>query len=510
MNTKKPQACDVTENHFRVILTFLRMAGVKINMKKASILNSIYNVFTAINVYALYIGMYVDISEHNDDLKNFMKTFLVLNWLHLNLSWRLREVERLLRLTESFTSEDQPANDPDTGHRTLAGWIPQLQKVMKYSFAFVASYHLVQSGVRIYTCISHELVFRTWQPFDIVSSPGYELTHLIWRLRDFERLLRLTKCLTWEDQPTRDPHTGHRTFAGWIPHLQKVVTYSFAFVTSFHLVQSGLRIYISHELVFRTWYPFDSVSSPGYELVIIMQIFASIFGLSVFFGFQFLYATLIMVACSQLQKLRTNLLDIKQEMVPSGDESGSDGREEPVSRSKDGFCRMQTQLNECVRHHQAILQYMRALEDTMNFLLCGLLLLLLATLCFVSFSAVASWGDITDLTQILIIYVVTIFYVCLFCALGTELTLQAERVRDAAWGCDWVGTPVPFQRCLAFIIATANKEFTLTAGKFVPVSNSTMMSILQESISLFMFLLTMKDKSEETVTEYPIHHERQE
>jgi hypothetical protein len=54
---------------------------------------------------------------------------------------------------------------------------------------------------------------------------------------------------------------------------------------------------------------------------------------------------------------------------------------------------------------------------------------------------------------------------------------QAANVRDAAWGCDWVGTPVPFQRCLAFIIATANKEFTLTAGKFVPVCNSTMMNV---------------------------------
>jgi hypothetical protein len=54
---------------------------------------------------------------------------------------------------------------------------------------------------------------------------------------------------------------------------------------------------------------------------------------------------------------------------------------------------------------------------------------------------------------------------------------QAETVRDAAWGCDWVGTPVPFQRSLIFIIAAANKEFTLTAGKFVPVSNKTMMNV---------------------------------
>jgi hypothetical protein len=54
---------------------------------------------------------------------------------------------------------------------------------------------------------------------------------------------------------------------------------------------------------------------------------------------------------------------------------------------------------------------------------------------------------------------------------------QAESVRHAAWGCDWVGTPVPFQRCLSFIITAANKEFTLTAGKFVPVANVTMMNV---------------------------------
>jgi len=50
-------------------------------------------------------------------------------------------------------------------------------------------------------------------------------------------------------------------------------------------------------------------------------------------------------------------------------------------------------------------------------------------------------------------------------------------VRDAAFGCDWVGTAIPFQRCLVFIIATANKGFQLTAGKFVPVSNVTMMNV---------------------------------
>jgi hypothetical protein len=40
---------------------------------------------------------------------------------------------------------------------------------------------------------------------------------------------------------------------------------------------------------------------------------------------------------------------------------------------------------------------------------------------------------------------------------GVFKLFQAENVRDAAWGCDWIGTPVQLQRCLVFIIATANK-----------------------------------------------------
>jgi hypothetical protein len=54
---------------------------------------------------------------------------------------------------------------------------------------------------------------------------------------------------------------------------------------------------------------------------------------------------------------------------------------------------------------------------------------------------------------------------------------QAESVRDTVWESDWVGTPVSFQRCLIIIIAMADKNFSLTAGKFVTVSNKTMLNV---------------------------------
>jgi hypothetical protein len=50
-------------------------------------------------------------------------------------------------------------------------------------------------------------------------------------------------------------------------------------------------------------------------------------------------------------------------------------------------------------------------------------------------------------------------------------------VREAAWGCEWVGAPVPFVRCLSFVIVMANKELMLKAGKFVPVCKVTMLNV---------------------------------
>ncbi|KAJ4437162.1 hypothetical protein ANN_17297 [Periplaneta americana] len=74
-----------------------------------------------------------------------------------------------------------------------------------------------------------------------------------------------------------------------------------------------------------------------------------------------------------------------------------------------------------------------------------------------------------------------------------------ESVKNAAWASDWIGAPIFYQRNITFIIAQANHKFTLTAGKFFQLSNATLSNMLNESLSLFMFLLTMKDKNEEII-----------
>ncbi|XP_069688206.1 odorant receptor 10-like [Periplaneta americana] len=94
-------------------------------------------------------------------------------------------------------------------------------------------------------------------------------------------------------------------------------------------------------------------------------------------------------------------------------------------------------------------------------------------------------------------YLLFLIIIFMFCWFPSELNEQAQRVRDAAFACDWVGAPASFQQSLLFMIACANKEIILTAGKCVPVSKQTMLSMIQESISLFMFLLQVRDKDSE-------------
>jgi hypothetical protein len=86
----------------------------------------------------------------------------------------------------------------------------------------------------------------------------------------------LTDNFTWEDLPTRDAETGHLTAARWIPRINTFSTRIAIALTSFHFIQSSIRIVSNHETIFIVWYPFDWTVSPYYELVNISQVTMSL------------------------------------------------------------------------------------------------------------------------------------------------------------------------------------------------------------------------------------------
>jgi len=79
-------------------------------------------------------------------------------------------------LTDSFTWEDVPTRDADTGHLTAAGWIQVTTKYIKIRAIVSICFHFVLSIIRIVT--NHETVFAVWYPFDWTVSPFYELVNI--------------------------------------------------------------------------------------------------------------------------------------------------------------------------------------------------------------------------------------------------------------------------------------------------------------------------------------------
>jgi hypothetical protein len=96
-------------------------------------------------------------------------------WI-LCIRFQQRSIERAMDLTDSFTWEDLPTRNADSGRLTAAGWIPLIQKYTARAAISILSLHLGQSTVRIVT--NHETILMAWYPFDWTVSPFYELVNI--------------------------------------------------------------------------------------------------------------------------------------------------------------------------------------------------------------------------------------------------------------------------------------------------------------------------------------------
>jgi hypothetical protein len=90
----------------------------------------------------------------------------------------------------------------------------------------------------------------------------------------------------------------------------------------------------------------------------LLQGIAALYVAGIVVGFLNLYTTLVCVACSQLEKLKMALLDIRQTHVISEQHCGdviqqSDVHEQSIL-SDESFRHMQEQLNIRILHHQQI------------------------------------------------------------------------------------------------------------------------------------------------------------
>jgi len=87
-----------------------------------------------------------------------------------------RSIERVMDQTDSFTWEDLPTRDAESGRLSAAGWIPLIKMFSIRAVIANVCFHFGQSTVRIVT--NHDTMITAWYPFDWTVSPFYELVNI--------------------------------------------------------------------------------------------------------------------------------------------------------------------------------------------------------------------------------------------------------------------------------------------------------------------------------------------
>jgi len=100
-----------------------------------------------------------------------------INIIFIFLCFRLsfHKLEYLIKFAESFTWKKFPVRDPDTGDLTMRGYFIRIGGFTIFVWAFMIVFHVTQTTYRI--LFSHTMIFPTWYPFDVSSSPLYEIAN---------------------------------------------------------------------------------------------------------------------------------------------------------------------------------------------------------------------------------------------------------------------------------------------------------------------------------------------
>ena len=80
------------------------------------------------------------------------------------------------------------------------------------------------------------------------------------------------------------------------------------------------------------------------------QGFTSVLAVGAICGYMSLVTTLIAVACSQFDKLKAAILDIRQQHITCH-QVQEDEQDHTIA-----ICDLQSNLNACIRHHQDIME----------------------------------------------------------------------------------------------------------------------------------------------------------
>ncbi|XP_018401491.1 PREDICTED: odorant receptor 13a-like [Cyphomyrmex costatus] len=207
------------------------------------------------------------------------------------------------------------------------------------------------------------------------------------------------------------------------------------------------------ELFLKMELPFESGTSPIYEVVMTTQFLHQMTAATVIGVLSALLVTLVLHVGGQIDILREKLLDI-------------------LPKEKTSSVSMIT-ISSIIRKHQNIIVFTGKIEDLYSYIALAQFISNTIVICCLGFIIVNSIGaneGSSMLVRSLLFYVVINLEAFIFCFAGEYLSIKSKMIGDAAYESLWYDLTPSENRILLFLIMRSQKQLTITVGKFMNLS----------------------------------------
>ncbi|XP_054008618.1 odorant receptor 4-like isoform X1 [Hylaeus anthracinus] len=240
-------------------------------------------------------------------------------------------------------------------------------------------------------------------------------------------------------------------------------------------------------LPFNMWLDFPTGTSPYFEVLFLIQMLCVYHVGVCYICFDNFLCILNLHVASQFQVLQyrlMNLTDIleKERHIRASDES--------LSRYA-STCYQK--LRNCVKHHQALMEYCRMLEKIFTLIVLGQVLFLAMIICLVGYQIFLAETPPSRSVSLVLTMAATLCQLLMFTYSCDGLIRQSSNVGGAIFSAPWAIFPMDqigksLRKNTTIMIMRTTRSCCLTASGFFPVSLETSTAVLSTAMSYFTLL----------------------
>ncbi|XP_014604758.1 PREDICTED: odorant receptor 13a-like isoform X1 [Polistes canadensis] len=219
---------------------------------------------------------------------------------------------------------------------------------------------------------------------------------------------------------------------------------------------------------------FDEQITPNYEIVFCLQCVSGLVTYSITTAICGLAALFVMHACGQLEIL----VDLIEGIVKQ-----TDLEKERTNKL----------ISITVEHQIRVRSFLQTVEVTMQQICLIELMGCTLTMCFFGYCLITEWGNhtITSICTYFVGLLSITSHIFMFCFVGEQLTLQAEKVALTSCILDWYRLPNDKAKSVILIMAISHCPMRITAGNVIELSLQTFGQVIKTAAAYCNMLRTV-------------------